>query len=227
MEEYFRAKRELLVEDEAYGDMMATYPAYWSGLKSRGLVVLMDARVLGRGWSGQIMGRNPQVEEWAAAVAPDVGALQHLLSTLDDQRAVWSQVQVFCWSGSRSQQGEGDANQNPPGGTGTQGESDREVVDSPGQEPGAVRFAVTSDPSSGTPASGGSGAGHCGREWGGGRSVQCPDRRAGGAAESRPGKGRTQRGRKPAGRAPAAPSRGTASSGGRAGRCPPAGGNKV
>ena len=85
MEEYFRAKRELLGEGDTYRDMMATYPAYWSGLKSRELVALMDARVLGRGWSGQIMGRNPQVEEWAAAAAPAVGALQHLLSTLDDQ----------------------------------------------------------------------------------------------------------------------------------------------
>ena len=100
MEEYFWAKRELLIEGDAYGDMMATYPAYWSGLKSRGLVVLMDPRVLGRGWSGQIMGRNPQIEEWAAATAPDVGALQHLLSILDNQRAVWSQVRVLRWSGS-------------------------------------------------------------------------------------------------------------------------------
>ena len=127
VEEYFRAKREFLVEGDAYGDMMATYPAYWSGLKSRELVVLMDARVLGRGWSGQIMGRNPQIEEWAAAVAPDVGALQHLLSTLDDQRAVWSQVRVFRWCGSRSQRGEGDDSQNPLGVTRTNcGEADCE-----------------------------------------------------------------------------------------------------
>ena len=75
----------MLVEGDAYGDMMATYPAYWSGLKSRELVVVMDARVLGRGWAGQIMGRNPQIEEWAAAISPDVRALQHLLATLDDQ----------------------------------------------------------------------------------------------------------------------------------------------
>ena len=127
VEEYFRAKRELLVEGDAYGDMMATYPAYWSGLKSRELVVLMDARVLRRGWSGQIMGRNPQIEEWAAAVAHDVGALQHLLSTLDDQRAVWSQVRVFRWCGSRSQRGEGDDSQNPLGVTRTNcGEADCE-----------------------------------------------------------------------------------------------------
>ena len=43
VEEYFQAKRELLVEGNTYGDMMATYPAYWSGLKSRVLVILMDA----------------------------------------------------------------------------------------------------------------------------------------------------------------------------------------
>ena len=83
--------------------MMAAYLAYWSGLKSGELVVLMDARVLGRVWSGQITGREPQIEEWAADAGPDVGALQHLLSTLDDQRAVWSQLRVFHWGGIRSQ----------------------------------------------------------------------------------------------------------------------------
>ena len=88
MEEYFRAKRELLVEGDTYGDMIAAYPAYWSGLRSWELVILMDGRVLGHIWPGQIMGRNPQIEEWAANTAPDVGALQQLLSNLDGQRAV-------------------------------------------------------------------------------------------------------------------------------------------
>ena len=60
MEEYFRAKRELLGEGDTYGDMMAAYPAYWSGLRSWELVVLMDARVLGRVWRGQIMGWDPR-----------------------------------------------------------------------------------------------------------------------------------------------------------------------
>ena len=92
----------------------------------------MDTRVLGRKWLGQIMGRNPQIEEWAAAIAPDVGALQRLLSTLEDQRAVWSQVRVLRWGGSRSQQGEGEVSQNPLGVTGTKGGGDREVVDGPG-----------------------------------------------------------------------------------------------
>ena len=76
VEEYFRAKRELLMEGDAYGDMIATYPAYWSGLRHLELVILMDARVLGRIWLGQIIGRDPQIEEWAADTAPDVGALQ-------------------------------------------------------------------------------------------------------------------------------------------------------
>ena len=101
VEEYFRAKRELLGEGDTYGDMMAAYPAYWSGLRSWELVVLMDARVLGRVWQGQIMGRDPQVEEWAANAAPDVGALQQLLSALDDQRAVWLQIRAFRWGESR------------------------------------------------------------------------------------------------------------------------------
>ena len=100
VEEYFRAKRELLVEGDTYGDMMAAYPAYWSGLQSWELVVLMDARVLGRVWSGQIMGRDPQIEEWATDTPPNVEALQQLLSALDDQQAVWSQIRVFRWSGS-------------------------------------------------------------------------------------------------------------------------------
>ena len=62
--------------------MIATYPVYWSGLRSWELVVLMDAGVLGRIWSGQIMGRDPQIEEWATDTAPNVEALQKLLSNL-------------------------------------------------------------------------------------------------------------------------------------------------
>ena len=54
VEKYFRAKRELLVEGDTYRDMMAAYPAHWSGLRSWELVVLMDARVLGCVWPGQI-----------------------------------------------------------------------------------------------------------------------------------------------------------------------------
>ena len=78
MEEYFQAKRELLGEGNTYGDMMAAYPAYWSGLRSGELVVLMDVRVLGRVWQGQIMGQDPQIEEWTADAAPNMGALQQL-----------------------------------------------------------------------------------------------------------------------------------------------------
>ena len=62
VEEYFWAKRDLLMDGDAYGDMIAAYPAYWSGLKRLELVILMDARVLGRIWTGQIMGRDPQIE---------------------------------------------------------------------------------------------------------------------------------------------------------------------
>ena len=90
MEEYFQAKRELLMDGDAYGDMIAAYSAYWSGLRCWELVILMDAPVLGRICLGQIIGRDPQIEEWAADTAPDVGALQKLLLNLDDQRAVWS-----------------------------------------------------------------------------------------------------------------------------------------
>ena len=75
VEEYFQAKRDLLMDGDNYGDMIAAYPAYWSGLRHLELVMLMDARVLGRIWLGQIMGQNPQMEEWAADTAPDVGAL--------------------------------------------------------------------------------------------------------------------------------------------------------
>ena len=100
VEEYFQAKRELLMEGDAYGDMIATYLAYWSGLRRLEPVILMDARVLGRIWPGQIMGRDPQIEGWAADTAPDVGALQQLLSNLDNRPAVWSQIQAFPGSGS-------------------------------------------------------------------------------------------------------------------------------
>ena len=41
--EYFQAKRELLLDGDSYGDMVAAYPAYWSGLRCLELVILMDA----------------------------------------------------------------------------------------------------------------------------------------------------------------------------------------
>ena len=115
VEEYFRAKRELLLDGDSYGDMVAAYPAYWSCLRCLELVILMDARVLGHIWPGQIMGRDPRIEEWAAATAPDVGALQKLLSSLEDQRAVWPQIRAFQRDGSRSQREEGDASRAPHG----------------------------------------------------------------------------------------------------------------
>ena len=78
--------------------------------------MLMDMRVLGHIWPGQIIGRDPQIEEWAAATAPNMGALQKLLSGLEDQRAVWPQIRAFQGDGSRSQQEEGDASRAPPRG---------------------------------------------------------------------------------------------------------------
>ena len=59
VEEYFRAKRDLLMEDDDYGDMIAAYPAYWNGLRQLELVMLMDAQVLGRVWTGQIRAGPP------------------------------------------------------------------------------------------------------------------------------------------------------------------------
>ena len=103
MDEYFQAKQELLMEGDPYGDMVAAYQAYWSGLRFLELGMLMDMGVLGHIWPGQIIGRDPQIEEWAAATAPTVRALQRLLSGLEDQRALWLQIRAFQGSGSRSQ----------------------------------------------------------------------------------------------------------------------------
>ena len=116
VEEYFWAKRELLVEGDTYGDMIAAYPVYWSGLRSWELVMLMDTRVLGHVWPGQNMGRDPQIEEWAADTAPDVGALQQLLSNLDDQggRVPTSMGFPMRW-GPRPARG-GRSQSRPPGG---------------------------------------------------------------------------------------------------------------
>ena len=83
------------MDGDSYGDMVAAYRAYWRGLRCLELVILMDARVLGHIWPGQIMGRDTQIEEWAAANAPDVRTLQELLSSLEDQRAVWPQIRAF------------------------------------------------------------------------------------------------------------------------------------
>ena len=145
MEEYFQAKRELLLDCNSYGDMVAAYPAYWSGLRCLELVILMDARVLGHIWPGQIMGRDPQIEEWAAATAPDVGALQKLLSSLEDQRAVWSQIPAFQGDGSRSQREEGDASRTPPRVTEVERGSHLEAEADQDQGPGAVTASAISD----------------------------------------------------------------------------------
>ena len=85
VEEYFRAKRDLLMKGDMFRDMVAAYPAYWSGLRQLELVILMDALVLGHIWDGQILHREPRLEAWAVDTAPDVGTLQKLLSALDDQ----------------------------------------------------------------------------------------------------------------------------------------------
>ena len=146
VEEYFQAKWDLLMDDDSYGDMIAAYPAYWSGLRRLELVILMDGWVLGRIWPGQIVDRDPQIEAWAADTAPDVGALQKLLSTLDDQRAVWSQVRAFRWGGSRGQRGEGDVSRDPPRVTEAEGGDDLEPAASPDQKFGAVGTMATSDP---------------------------------------------------------------------------------
>ena len=52
MEEYFRAKGKLLLDGDSYGDMVAAYPVYWSGLRCLELVILMDVRFLGHIWPG-------------------------------------------------------------------------------------------------------------------------------------------------------------------------------
>ena len=113
VEEYFRAKRDLLMDGDAYRDKIAAYPAYWSGLRRLELVILMDALVLGHIWPGQIMDRDPQIEEWAANTAPDVGALQKLLSNLDDQRAVWSQVRLSAGVGAEASERRGTLVETP------------------------------------------------------------------------------------------------------------------
>ena len=126
--------------------MIAAYPAYWSGLRRRKLVILMDERVLGHIWPGQIMDRDPQIEEWAAETAPDMGALQELLSNLDDQRAVWSQVRAFRWGGSRGQGEEGDISRSLPRVTEAEGGDDLEPSAGPDQKSGAVGVMATSGP---------------------------------------------------------------------------------
>ena len=76
-----------------------------------------------------------------------MGALQQLLSNLDNQRAVWSQIWAFRWGGSRGQREEGDANQNPKRVTEAEGGGYLGPAAGPDQKPGAVTVAATSDPS--------------------------------------------------------------------------------
>ena len=92
------------------------------------------------------MGRDPQIEEWAAATAPDVGALQKLLSSLEVQRAVWLQIRAFQRDGCRSQQKKGYASRPPPQVTEVERESHLEPDADQDQGPGAVTASATSDP---------------------------------------------------------------------------------
>ena len=71
------------------------------------LGILMDMRVLGHIWPGQIIGRDPRIEEWAAATAPNVGALQKLLSGLEDQQALWLQIRAYMGTGVEASKGGG------------------------------------------------------------------------------------------------------------------------
>ena len=70
-----------------------------------------------------------------------------MLSNLDSQRAVWSQIRTFRWGGSRGQQEEGDTSPTPPRVTEAEGEGHLEPAADPDQKRGAVGAAVTSGPS--------------------------------------------------------------------------------
>ena len=108
--------------------------------------MLMDARVLGRVWPGQIMGQDLQMEEWSADTAPDVGALQQLLSNLDYQRALWSQIRTFSWGGSRGQREKRDASPRTPGVTEAEGEGYLEPAASRNHQPGDMGVTPTRSP---------------------------------------------------------------------------------
>ena len=70
-----------------------------------------------------------------------------MLSNLDDQRAVWLQIRVFRWGGSRGQREEGGASQNPPMVTEAKGAGYLESAAGPDQKPDAVGVAATSNQS--------------------------------------------------------------------------------
>ena len=89
---------------------------------------------------------DPQIEEWATATAPNMGALQKLLSSLEDQRAVWPQIWAFPGNGSRGQRKEGDTSKPPPRVTEVKGESHLEPTGDQDQGPGAFAVSAISDP---------------------------------------------------------------------------------
>ena len=104
--EYFRAKQELLLEGDPYGNLRAAYPAFWSGLRDQGLGDLLDILVWGHPWPRQIVGKSPQIEEWAATVAPDLEALQDLLSRMERQQALGKQIRALRRDKGPGQPGE-------------------------------------------------------------------------------------------------------------------------
>ena len=70
-----------------------------------------------------------------------------MLSNLDDQRAMWSQIRAFRWGGSRGQREEEDASPKPPRVTEAEGDGYLEPAVGPDQKPGAVGVTAISDPS--------------------------------------------------------------------------------
>ena len=74
-----------------------------------------------------------------------MGALQKLLSSLEDQRAVWPQIWAFPGNGSRGQRKEGDTSKPPLRLTEVEGESHLEPAADQDQGPSAVAVSVTAD----------------------------------------------------------------------------------
>ena len=68
-----------------------------------------------------------------------------MLSTLDDQWAVWLQVRALRWGESRGQRGERDVSRDPPRVAEAGGEDDLEPAASPDQKASAVGTLATSD----------------------------------------------------------------------------------
>ena len=107
--EYFRAKQELLLEGDPYGNLRAAYPAFWSGL--------LDMLVWGHPWPWQIVGKNPPNQGVGCRHRPGLGSIagSTIVARMESQQVLGKQIRAIPCDQGPGQLGEpGAGTPTPP-----------------------------------------------------------------------------------------------------------------